>query len=222
MSKALSEFRAVDGLGEVVFTARKANLRCTAIRLRTGRLCLYSPVLGLNEMASGSLLKFGAVTHLLAPNHYHHKGLAEYRTAFPDAHLCCSKAAMPRLEKQTQLSFTRLEDAPFDLLPEVRLLEPDGLITGEVWMRVRLASETAWIVTDAFCGEKGASDRCTAHPQLLGTFPKFGIADRARYRTWLTREIGEAAPTTIIPCHGSIIRGDEVATRALKLVEDLD
>jgi len=103
----------------IVFTALSlawlemvvAALSCTAIRLASGGLCLYSPVQGLGPIARDSLDSIGEVTHLLAPNHYHNKGLREFRSLFPAAALCCTAAAMPRLAKQTDLSFVDLNAA---------------------------------------------------------------------------------------------------------------
>jgi hypothetical protein len=68
-----------------VFVATKGGLRCTAIKLQDGGICLYSPIAGLNAEARNSLDVVGKVTHLFAPNHYHNRGLAEYSSAYPDA-----------------------------------------------------------------------------------------------------------------------------------------
>ncbi|WP_299043264.1 hypothetical protein [uncultured Tateyamaria sp.] len=221
MSKTLSAFRPVDGADGLVHSARKGNLRCTAIRLRDGGLCLYSPVAGLGMAARDSLEALGPVAYLLAPNHYHHKGLAEYCAAFPDAQLICSTAARPRLETQTSLSFAACEDADLGLPPLARVVVPNGLKTGEIWIALRTGSDMIWIVTDAFCGEQAASDTVSDAPRLLGTFPRFGIGDRSAYRAWLAGQVATAAPTRIIPCHGSIIHGDALGAQALQLIDAL-
>ncbi len=220
MSKELSAFKhfsAFDG----VYTAQKGTSRCVAFRLKSAQLCLYSPVQGLGTAALESLSALGEVTHLLAPNHYHHKGLKEYLEAFPQATICCSQAAKPRIQKQTGLSLTSLEEANLSLPKTMRLLEPEGLKTGEVWAELQVANKTLWVVSDAFRGPKTANGAIADHPELLGTFPSFGIAQKALYFEWLSHQAAEASPTAIIPCHGSIISSATLGPDALKLVSDL-
>ncbi|MEM9012633.1 MAG: hypothetical protein AAGE18_15500 [Pseudomonadota bacterium] len=220
MSKDLSAFQPLDGF-EGVFTAQKGTLRCSALWLRSGGLCLYSPVLGLGDAAQASLRDLGEVTHLLAPNHYHHKGLGEYHAAFPTAQLCSTGAAAPRLAKQTGLSFTPLEEASLPLPDAARFVEPEGLKTGEVWLQIEAADQRLWIVTDAFRGAKGPVGAAVERPELLGTFPSFGIADRRVYRDWLAGMVAEAPPSAILPCHGAMIAGANLAADAMALIDDL-
>ncbi|WP_119166362.1 hypothetical protein [Algihabitans albus] len=220
MSRYLSAFGPVEGL-EGLFSAQKDALRCTAIRLVWGDLCLYSPVLGLGDAALESLQALGEVTYLLAPNHYHHKGLDEYREAFPTAKVCCTAAAKTRLEKQTGLSFEAVHEAAPAFPGNTCLVEPRGLKTGEIWIRAHRGEQLVWIVTDAFCGTKGSLGAVVDRPQLLSTFPSFGIADREAYRDWLSEEIANRPPTMIVPCHGSVVAGQTIASDVLKLLQDL-
>lgn len=87
MSKQLSEFARVDGF-EGVYSAQTATHRCIAVRLKSGGVCLYSPVAGLSVVAQKSLEMIGEVTFLLAP-FYHNKALQEYRQAYLHARLSC-------------------------------------------------------------------------------------------------------------------------------------
>ncbi|WP_299585931.1 hypothetical protein [uncultured Tateyamaria sp.] len=220
MTKAPATFLPL-GTSDDVFTAQKGTLRCTAIRLASGGLCLYSPVLGLDAAAWQSLRAFGQVTHLLAPNHYHNKGLAACSATFPDAKLCCTLAAMPRLEQQTGLSFEPLDTADIALPAQASFLEPDGLKTGEIWVQMTTADGALWIVTDAFCGPKRAPGTVVDTPEMPGTFPRFGIKDRAVYQAWIASQPSLDRLTTIVPCHGAVISGPDLGPAALQLVEDL-
>jgi len=188
MSKELSSFEPLESV-ENVWGATKSTLRCTAIQLKDGSICLYSPVLGLSDDALASLRKLGKVKYLLAPNHYHHKGLAQYQQAFPNAKLVCSHRARPRLEQQTGLVFGKYDAFEKELTPNVRLLEPEGLKTGEVWMDVAGDQGRAWIVTDAFKGAGKSKQTITDVLELLGTFPKFGIDNITIYLDWLTEHV---------------------------------
>lgn len=74
MSKLLSAFAALDDFSGL-YRAERGSLRCTAIRLRSGGLLLFSPVQGLGDTAIASLAALGEVEVLFAPNHYHNKRL---------------------------------------------------------------------------------------------------------------------------------------------------
>ncbi len=210
MSKELSSFTLVDG-HDRLWSAQKGTLRCTALRLNNGSLCLYSPVLGLGADAHHSLAALGEVSVLLAPNHYHHKGLAEYAQAFPDAQMICSDKARPRLEQQTGLTFASLDT----LIPEMpdswSLAAPAGLKTGEVWLHQADKGACTWVVTDAFKGPAGPTGCVREKIELLGTFPKFAIAAKADYAAWLSAQIARHTPTMIVPCHGAIVASSDLA-----------
>lgn len=216
MSKSLSEFAPIsEKLG--LWSAQKGALRCTALRLRDGSLCLYSPVLGLDEAALKSLTALGDVAFLLAPNHYHNKGLAEYAEASPDAVLVCSEKAQPRLEKQTGLSFAGLHSLA-TLLPDgCDLVEPEGLKTGEVWLTHATAEGAVWVVCDAFKGASGNAGTASPDIELLGTFPTYGIQDKGIYSAFVKAKLNELPPTMIVPCHGSLVRSENLAASVKSL-----
>lgn len=220
MTKGLSPFQPVPGF-DAVFTARNGDLRCTALRLASGALCLYSPVSGLGDAARESLAVIGDVTHLLAPNHYHNKALRDYVDVFLGATLCSTAAAVPRLQKQTGLTPTPLDTAALDLTPDARLIEPQGLKAGEVWIDLQTGKDRLLIVTDAFRGAKGSDGPDCKTPSLLGTFPKFGIGDKTAYRNWLETHLADAPPTMLLPCHGGRVTSDTLADDLFKLVADL-
>jgi len=125
MSKALSAFQPV-GPFDGIYVAHKGNLRCTAIRLASGGLCLYSPVQGLGPIARDSLDSIGEVTHLLAPNHYHNKALVAYSEHFPVAQICSTEAANPRLEKITGLTIESLKGLSKRLPTGMTFIKPQG------------------------------------------------------------------------------------------------
>ncbi len=80
MATMISAFEPVPDMPGL-FTATKNNMRCTVIVLRTGQVCLFSPVSGLNTAAKTSLGELGEAALLLAPNGYHNGGLVEYSVA---------------------------------------------------------------------------------------------------------------------------------------------
>lgn len=221
MPSELSAFEKLDGIDDL-FTAYKGNLRCTAIRLNDGRLCLYSPVQGIGQKALQSLAEIGEVAFLLAPNHYHHKGLKEYVKSFPNALLCAPDYAAPRLQKVTGLSFSSLETLEALFPAGIAIVTPDGLKTGEIWLRIENADKTAWLLVDAFCGPKIGKGNAEAEiPETLKTFPVYGTGDRASYRSWVSKQIGNDRPEILIPCHGAVVRAKDLPAKLERLVDEI-
>ncbi len=206
------DIAGVPGLG----TIRRGNLRCVIAPLKDSGVCLYSPV----EKTSAAFLKTHDVRYLFAPNHYHNKGIAEHVTAFPDAKLVSSQAARPRLEKITGHGFGDLSQLRQVLPDSVSLVEPEGLKTGEVWMLVRVECELVWVVTDAFCGLQEKGD-ARARTGFLKTFPTYGLQDKKRFSDWMHGWLEEDVPTVIVPCHGEIVRGAEIAGEIRALLAGL-
>lgn len=198
----LTEFTAIPEM-EGFYSATKGGLRCTAVRLQSGALCLFSPVAGLGGTAIDSLRKIGEVAFLLAPNQYHNKGLAEYAQTFRTARLIAPAVCHARLQKVTGLAFDDISALIPELPPDTRLVSPEGLKTGEVWMIAR----TGWLVVDAFAGpEKGDNPA-----KLLKTFPRYGVGDATVYTTWARDFIAKTACDMLVPCHGALVRSPDLS-----------
>lgn len=216
-SKAgLAPFEAVPGFSGI-YEARSKGLASFVIDLKSGGICLFSPVAGLTERARDSLLSLGDVRFLFAPNHYHNKAVREYAEAFPAARLAAPAAAIPRLEQVTGLEFDASDDLAAVLPAGAALLEPDGLKTGENWLRVRQKKNTAWMVVDAFCGPQASGPD---EPQLLKTFPRYGVGDMDHYIAWVDRQVRRDKPTSLLPCHGRSIHDADLPEKLLSLVSD--
>ena len=209
----LGPFEPVPGLS-VVHEARGNTLGAFAVRLKSGGVCVFNPVAGLTDAVKKSLSALGEVTVLFAPNHYHNMALQEYAAAFPDARLLAPAAAIPRLKKVTGLPFAAAGALANNLPRGAALLEPNGLKTGEAWLRVREKKTTAWIVVDAFCGPPSG----TGGPGLLKTFPKYGVGDRDRYVAWVEQQIRQDKPTSLLACHGRSVHDAALREELLDLV----
>lgn len=212
MTGVLQKVEDIDGL----WVARRGSLSCFALELREGGLCLYSPV----EKLSGVFSDLEPVRFLFAPNHYHNKAVQEFSRAFCQARRVCSEAARPRLEKVTSQDFENLQALNDQLPRNVTLVEPEGLKTGEVWLRVECGDNLAWIVTDAFCGE-GASNTKAASLGFLKTFPRYGVQDADRFAFWVQERLRQEVPTHVLPCHGPAVSGPDLGADILRLLERL-
>lgn len=197
------------------------KLSCYGFRLNSGQYCLYSPIAGTSEKCADHFNPLGGVAALLAPNHYHNKGLVEHADRFPDAMAFASTTATPRLAKQTGLAAHPIDDLAKQMLPQMQILEPAGLKTGEVWIRIEHNQERIWLVTDAISADHLPVGEIAEHPKLLGTFPKFGVKDASAFRHWVSTEIARSAPTAILPCHGAPIRSANLGEAVALLLSEL-
>ncbi|MEO1686497.1 MAG: hypothetical protein AAFU61_01185 [Pseudomonadota bacterium] len=201
-----------------VWTARGGKLNAFAVRLRDGGLCLYSPVAGLEAAARDGFADLGGVSALLAPNHYHNKGLAGHASAFPDAVPTCSAKAAPRLAKITGLAFDPVDALASRLAERQRLLQPAGLKTGEVWIEIETPSQVAWIVADAFTAPLHAPGVYAEAPAMLGAFPRLGVEDASAFKDWTSAELSRARPTALLSCHGSPVTAADLNERLARLL----
>lgn len=187
-----------------LYTAIKNNLRCTAIVLQSGEICLFSPVSGLSDLARASLAEIGKVAFLLAPNGYHNGGMAEYATAFPDAAIVASPDMHERLHDRTGLTFAGLETLRAALPDGTRLECPAGLKNGETWLIAQSGERCLWLVVDAFGAQKNSEGRIGNKIRAVKVFPSFAIKDRAEYLVSLKALIASDPPDILLPCHGAI------------------
>lgn len=202
----MQQYTQIEGLPGV-YSTHKGNLRSIAIILKDRSWCVISPIAGLPKTAYASLEAIANVKHVLAPNRYHNKGIAEFSKTHPGAVFYSSSAAAERLQKQTGAHFNSLELLRKQLKRGFSFLEPAGLKTGEIWIRSRFSKLTAWMVVDAFCGPKLAKQASeAATPELLKTFPNYGIDNKSEYCSWAETQIRNDNPTLLIPCHGRIVR----------------
>ncbi len=218
MNKSRKTYASIAGL-EGVYVARSGALNCFAIALNTKSLCLYSPVAALAGADGTFLDDLGGVSVLLAPNHYHNKGLKSFSEQYLGAERVCSEAAKRRLRKITGLSFETSETLRVQLPESMQILHPEGLKTGEIWMQVQHGGTVAWIVTDAFSADRLSPGEFNTVPSILGAFPKFGVKDAQMFKSWVAQQIAEQAPNLLLPCHGSPIRNRDLGAQLLTLLD---
>lgn len=182
-----------------------------ALKLPSGGLLVHSPTRDRGDVHAG-LDALGTPEILLAPNHYHHMGLAAYRAKYPSAKAVASDGARPRLERQGHKGLASLDVAQERLPRGARLLACKGVKTGEVFLSLDAGGQRVWIVCDALfhvqrplTGFMGfALKRLKTGPGLCvgQTFLWLALADRRAYRAWLDERLDDERPQKLLFSHG--------------------
>lgn len=164
----------------------------------------------------------GRVAALLAPNGFHRAGLAAWSRAFPDAIVHAGEGAAARVGRvvgrvepigtlQAGLgAAARLMELPCVRSGEVWLSCPAGLYTGDTFANLRPDDAFSRALL-AVLGLGGGLRRNPWQRRLMAT-------DRGGLDRWITETVRREAPTTLIPGHGDIERGADLAARLLAML----
>ncbi len=199
-----------------------------AVRLQDESLLLTSPTSDMSDAEHAELNQIGIPRFILVSNHYHNLGVDEFVSRYPSVQVLCSEVAKQRLTHKLQSPLQHLDTAQEYLPSELRILEPAGTKTGEVWVELQKDNASAWIVADAFfnllqhpSGLMNLPARLTQVTpglQLGKMFRWFAIRDRTAYKHWFERAVTRATPTLLVPAHGEVLQDAELARRLLTLL----
>lgn len=204
--------KIVEGLWSVHHVVKNGfELRMMIARLDDGTTLVSSPLPGMKDAHHAELLAIGTPSVILASNHFHNLGLADFIERYPDAQVICAAGAKTRLEKKTPFTFGGLDGVA---LPSwLSLVEPPGLKGGETWLVARRDGACVWAVCDAIfnlprhpSGAFGLITRLggSATGLRISRLFKIGLlGDKAAYREWLLEQIESAPPTVLLPAHGT-------------------
>lgn len=207
----------------VRFYGFRIQTRMAAIRLREGRLVLYSPVT-LTARLRKELEELGEISFIVSPNKIHNLTLAEYRAAFPEAKLLVPPGLPERLP---DLSFDGVlsEEPVAAWSPDLmHVLTRGNVFFAEVLLFHR-ASHT--LLVGDFVERIGPS---VASPFALGVARIFGVSSNPmaspEFRLYTTdaealeESIAEALQwpfERIFLCHGELIEegGREIVSQVV-------
>lgn len=198
------------------------------VPLRDGRTLLHSPT-WVGDDTFERIDALGRPGVLLAPNHFHHLGLARFRARYPDALVVAGQGALPRLEAKGHEGVRELAEAE-PLLPEgVRLLRCAGVRTGEAWLSFIDEGKRTLLISDAFFNVAAPVTgiagfmlrRMHAAPglQLGATFIWLGVRDRAAYCAWVRETLAREAPARLAFSHGEPLEGDDLEAQLTTLLD---
>ncbi|WP_437608876.1 DUF4336 domain-containing protein [Sorangium sp. So ce834] len=191
--------------------------RSPVVRLADGGLLLFSPLPGVEQVA-GEIRALGEVRAIVAPNLFHHLGLAPAARAFPGARLFGPRRLR---EKRPDVAFTdELGDAPDPLWSaEIDQVTVGGMPKVDEVVFFHRPSRTLFLWDLCFHITQSAHFPTRLFMRLNGAYGRFGPSRFARSMMRDRAAVGAAvkrmlawAPERIVVAHGDVIeRGGRAA-----------
>lgn len=202
-----------------------------AARMADGTLVVLSPAMGMPEAAFDDLLLFGNVSAIVATNGFHHLGVAQWRTRFPDARVFAPAKAAARIKKKNPAAgeFESLEGLNSRLSPNIGILDFDGTKCGEVAAWAKTESGYVWFASDLLSNFQTLPNnpivrlvfklsKSGSGYRVFNLAVKFIIKDRKGVMIRFLDTLRERPPTTVVPAHGATVSGDGVADQTFGVV----
>lgn len=200
--------------------------------VRPGELMVVSPGVWESEEVMSELRSYGQVIALVAPNIFHHRGLAVWQQDWPDARCYAAEKAIPRLRKKRPeiREFFALESLLPSLPASIRIVVLPHVKNGECLFQIRGTRGWIWHMTDAILN----MTRMPSNPifafllRLLGfgvglrlnrMFQRWFVSDKRAFRTWLLEELQARPPVAVVLGHGKFLHGEQVASVLQALIE---
>jgi hypothetical protein len=210
-----------------IYSAQR--VRMLAFGLPGGGLCVVSPGSGVTDADFTELETWGKPRFLLAPNHFHNGGLRLWHERYPDAAIVAHPRAIARLSKRLGLPVADLTALRAVLPPDVRLLSPPMAKQGETWVAFGSGQGATWYVCDGILNESrlpsgplGMVMRALGFRTELMTNPLFKrlfLASKAGYKAWVLEQLTLDPPTRLIPAHGAVLEGADLAEKLRRVTE---
>lgn len=232
MNKTASGWTVVNAEAPILtfaysFGAGTAN--ALAVGCSGGIVVVSPPCNAADAVVEELQREFGPVRALVAPNAFHHMGLAAWHARCPDAELYAPAQSIARVQRQSGLHGIR-PAAEFGAIagPRLQLVDMPHYKTGELLVRIDTNRGLVWYVTDIIMNMPSLP----GHPLVRLLFklsgsapglrfnniaPLFMVKNKAALKRWLAAEAGAKPPRWLIPAHGDIadLAADGEATQRL-------
>jgi hypothetical protein len=200
-------------VGEIPMPVGDMKRRMTVVRLRGGRLVIFSAV-ALDEEEMRALEDFGEPAFLIVPNDHHRLDSKIWKDRYPAMQVITPKGAREKVEEAVPVDATT---ADFDD-PDIELITVPGTREHEAALEVRRPSGTTLVLNDVVGNMRNTSGFGGWVLRMMGfagdkphvPFPiKLAmINDKAALAAQLRRWADLPSLTRILVSHGSTIEDD--------------
>ena len=194
--------------------------RMTVVRLPDGSVALLSPI-PMGDALAAEIAALGPVTHLLAPNLYHHLYLAAAETRFPSARIM-GPPGLSAKQPKLAIADLSLADPPFRGALEALAIEGAPKLKETVFFHA--PSRTLIVCDLAFNIERPASWKTSMVLGMMGVRGRLGqsrawnfIASDKTAAGASCRRMLEWDFDRLIVAHGEVVESDAKARLASAL-----
>lgn len=200
-------------------------------RFAEGKLLVVSPCVGLTDGMAADLAAYGEVVAVMANNGFHHLGVAEWRTRYPNARFFAAPLAARRIAKQNAHagSFEPL-DALVPLLGDnVGVRDVQNTKCGESWTWAKAGDGYALYTSDVlanipklpnnflmrnvFKWTKSAPGFCVFNLAL-----QFIVKDKKATLRTMLEDVKAHPPTVLVPAHGDLLASTDLPAQTEALL----
>jgi hypothetical protein len=180
--------------GPVHIVGMPLTATMTVLRVEGG-LLVHSP-LPLSAERKATVEELGPIAHLYAPNTFHHRWIAEWSTAFPDARVH-APAALGKKRRDLRIDREHDRDASPGFGPNVEEVHIDGFLMEETVL-VHRPSRVA-IVTDLVQNIGRPSHRWTKiYSSLMGFYDRVALSRIIRWTAFYDRALARRSVDALL------------------------
>lgn len=236
-SNAVS-WQQIDSTGRLLRAQYKADFGdpfCLMVKTGDNSWLAYSPGPSLLAAAQ-TLISSDAELILVAPSVGHSMGLTPWLEAFPQAKLTASRRTASHLGKKLQLTkFIPVAECQQGLPDWLQILELPDNFFGECWLRIDGDSSSSdantryWAACDSLMNLEKLSGKRLMDWLLklygLNTGLHFharfrrSLKDKLEFREWALARLAADQQQVLIPCHGELYSGDDLAIRVTEILK---
>jgi hypothetical protein len=211
--------------------AKQGHANTFVARMANGKLLVVSPAVRISDAALGDLAEFGEVGAVIAPNGFHHLGVAEWRAKFPKARFFAAPETVMRVRAKNPDAgdFEPLSLVPLMAGPRIGVGEVENTKCGETWVWVEVDGGCIWFVSDILANMPKLPRNPMAWLafKLTGSAPgyrvfnlamKFMVKDKPGMLRTLAAEMAAHPPTLVVPGHGAPLADEDIAAKTQALI----
>lgn len=196
-----------------------------------GRLMVVSPSTTLPDAVADELSRYGHIGALVANNGFHHMGHKTWRTRYPDAKSYAPVDAIRRIAKKNR------DNIDFEPISKLAPLLGEGVgfrdvpdsKCGETWFWARVDGGYAWYASDVLANMSSIPGNFVFRAlfKLTGSAPgyrifklalKFMVKKPKAALKLMLDDLEAHPPTVMVPAHGEILEGGDLAERTRALL----
>ncbi|MCB9765241.1 MAG: hypothetical protein H6739_36035 [Alphaproteobacteria bacterium] len=215
-----------DGIRIRPYDSNGNRINTALVSLPEGGLLVLGPGTDLGPDDFEAVDQLGQVRAIVSPGAYHNMGMPAWHARYPEAGLYAPKAAIAHIGKlHKELPPLSDLDALAALLPEgVTVEEAEGMGQPDVHLVTRRDDGVTWFTNEALCNAAAWPKSFPVRMafKLFRVTPGLNVntlalmlvrGDKKAIRRYFEAKLEAAPPTRLVPSHGVVDDGPDLAER---------